>query len=93
MNRIISTVILCAVLAAVSLCNTAAEGAADAAGLIEKAKLYIEEGSKEEAIAALDTAFGLADSVGDQGAHISIDPSLKTKAMEAWTAAGRWKCR
>ncbi len=77
-----------------------AEAATGAAELIQKAKTYIEQNDKEKAILALDAAFQSADSCGDVEAlmeigdlYVKIDPSLKDKAMKAWTSAGRWKCR
>ncbi len=77
-----------------------AEAAADAAKLIQEAKTYIQQNEREKAISALDAAFKLADSSGDVEAlmeigdlYVKIDPSLKDRAMKAWTSAGRWKCR
>lgn len=100
MTRLISAILLCAALMGFSLYCVAGEGAAEAAALIGRAKLYIEEGERERAVSALDEAFQLAESAGDHGAlmkigdlYISINPSFKDKAMKAWTAAGRLKCR
>ncbi len=76
------------------------EAATGAAELIQKAKTYIQQNDREKAISTLDAAFKLADSAGDVEAlmeigdlYVKIDPSLKDRAMKAWTSAGRWKCR
>ena len=68
--------------------------------LINGAKTYIGSGDKEKAVSALDAAFKSANSAGDHEAlmeigdlYVSIDPSLKEKAMKAWLAAGRCKTR
>lgn len=68
--------------------------------LIKEAKDYIKQGDKEKAVSTLDLAFEAADSAGDVGAlmeigdlYISVDKSLRDKAMRAWTQAGRWKVR
>lgn len=72
----------------------------NAGELIKEAKGYIKQGDKEKAVSTLDLAFNAADSAGDVGAlmeigdlYISTDRSLKDKAMNAWTQAGRWKCK
>lgn len=76
----------------------AAESSARAVKLIKAARMYIEQGEKEKAVATLDTAFLLADSAGDHNSlmeigdlYIAADPSQKEKALKAWTAAGHWK--
>ena len=87
-----------AFLAAAIYCE--AEKPGSAGELINQAKLSIEKGNKEKALLKLGEAFDSANSEGNPAAlmqigdlYISIDPSLKDKAMDAWTAAGRMKCR
>ncbi|MEA3305885.1 MAG: hypothetical protein U9R52_03635 [Candidatus Omnitrophota bacterium] len=77
-----------------------AEAAADALKFIEETKTHIQQNDREKAISALDAAFQSANSNGNVKAlmeigdlYVKIDPSLKDKAMKAWTSAGRWKCR
>jgi len=99
MKKSISVIIAVCLAAAFSGYSLAAE-AGGAAELIRQSKLYIEEGSKEAALARLDAAFAAANSSGDSDAlmeigdlYLKVDSGLKDKALEAWTAAGRMKCR
>ena len=98
--KIISAVLLSIVLIGISLYCFAEEGTKDATELIKEAKIYIQQGDKEKAILTLDAVFELANTAGDYNLlmeigdlYVGIDSSLKEKAMEAWIAAGRWKCR
>ena len=68
--------------------------------LIKKANAYVKEGNKEKAVPLLDAAFKLADVAGDYEAlmeigdlYIAADPTLREKALNAWTAAGTSKLR
>ena len=70
------------------------------AKMIAQVKEFIEAGDSEQALSTLDAAYAAANSAGDYDAlmeigdlYIAIDPSLGGKAMDAWTAAGRAKCR
>ncbi len=76
------------------------QGAGSATALIKEAKISIKQGEKEKAISTLDVAFELANSADDYESlmeigdlYIGVDSSLDEKAMAAWTAAGRSKCR
>ncbi len=76
------------------------EDVEDMPELIAEAKACIQKGDGEKAVSVLDAAFELADSAGDHAAlmeigdlYINADPSLDDRAMKAWTAAGRSKCR
>ena len=87
------------IIAAAAFMASGIEGK-DAAALIKEAKIYIQNGNHEKAVEALDAAFGMANQAGDCDAlmeigdtYLSVDSSLKEKAMQAWTAAGRWKCK
>ena len=97
MNRIVR-IIAAALLGVMFMGNCFA--AEDAAAFIDKAELAILEGNKEKAVEALDAAFESADAAGDYDTlmeigdlYVSVDPSLKEKAMRSWTTAGRWKVR
>lgn len=98
--RAISAILLSIAFFGVSLNCLAEEGTDDAAELIREAKIHIEQGDKEKAILNLDAAFESANSAGDYellmeigDLYIAVDLSLDDEAMEAWTSAGRWKCR
>ena len=74
--------------------------AASAGELIETARLQLDQGDKDAAIATLDAAFQIANSTGDCDSlmtigdlYVRIDPTLQEKAMQAWTSAGKWKCQ
>ncbi|MFH0839866.1 MAG: hypothetical protein V1883_02480 [Candidatus Omnitrophota bacterium] len=95
--KVISVLVFGAFLLAIPLYSLSQKNAGD---LINKAKGYINQGDKEKAVLVLDDAFQAADSAGDCSAlmeigdlYISIDKSLRDKAMKAWTQAGHWRCQ
>jgi len=100
MAKIISTALLSAAFIGISLYCISEETADSPAELIKEAEIYIERGDIEKAVLILDDAFESANSTGDHESlmaigdlYITADSSLNGKAMKAWTAAGRWKCR
>ena len=95
--KVISVLALGALLLGIPLYSLSQKNAGE---LIKEAKDCISQGNKEKAALILDDAFKAADSAGDSEAlmeigdlYISIDKSLKDKAMNAWYQAGRWKCK
>src|SRR3990167_5190326 len=95
--KVVSVLAFGALLVGIPLYSLSQKNAGE---FIKEAKDYISQGNNEKAVSVLDDAFKAADSAGDVGAlmeigdlYISIDKSLEDKAMNAWTQAGRWKCK
>lgn len=97
LTKIISIVLFGALIISIPLYCLSQKNSAE---LINEAKDYIKQSNKEKAVQALDLAFKTADSAGDIDSlmeigdlYISVDKSLREKAMNAWTQAGRWTCK
>lgn len=72
----------------------------DVTRLIKQAESYIKDGGYEQAESTLDQAFQAAKEAGDYESlmkigdlYLNVDKSLGDKAMDAWTKAGKLKCR
>ena len=101
MKRAVNSIFIISISAVYLLGASLAQGEPESSdSLIAKAEVYIKDGSYEQAESSLDQAFQAAKDEEDHESlmkigdlYLSIDKSLGEKAMNAWTEAGKMKCR